>query len=192
MKRLIYLAFIMAMLSFLVFPPVVQARDSTRAPFDCLENNEQTYVTTVRSLINTTKDRIDIAKIDLPSFFMEQYSVWYARIAGEINAVNSAIKELKKVQALENFTGFYYQCQALGEVSLGEEIGWQLLAEDLAIKAQGVAGLEGLLTAVEKNLNSLSSGLDKRIEQIAQEVQRAEEGFAKWLESCDSRPARSY
>ena len=195
MKRLIYLALLLLMLSLMVFPPAVYASDPTYTPYDYLDEDEKAYVTNVRSWITVTKGRVDTAQTDLQTFFLQDYKTWFPAFLGELDDVNNGIGEIKKISAPSNFEEVAQQCQQLTGVT-GDYVAMFLNPAiaplDLSATAQAIAGLDARLTAVKNNLNKVWSSLDKRMKEIADVQKKLDEGVAKMLESCDFRPVRPY
>ena len=195
MKRLVYSLLLLFMLSLMVFPPAVYASDPTYTPYDYLDEQEKTYVTSMRSWITVTKTRIETAKTDLQTFFLQDYKTWYAGFLGELDAVNQGIGEIKKISAPGSFSDVAQQCQGLSGISV--EFAVMVLDPyiapvDLSSSAQAIAGMDGRLTAIVKSLNKIWSSLDKRTDEIAKAEKIGEEAIGKMLESCEFRPIFPY
>jgi hypothetical protein len=192
-KRYIYLGLLFFMLLFIVFPPAISAGDptSTPKPYDYLEQNEKTYVDNVRSQVSVIKGKIDSARTDLQTVFLQDYREWYASISNKLIEVNSAISALKQINPPDSFKSISTECQAIGSVSAAGGEGEQLFG-DLVAKAQAIASLESQLNGIEKKLNNLLSSIDSKIQGIAEEKEGLEKLLARLLESCMSRPAKPY
>lgn len=193
MKRYIYLGLIFSMLLLIVFPPAISASDptSTPKPYDYLEQNEKTYVDSVRSQVSVIKGKIDAARTDLQTVFLQDFREWYASITVKLNEVNSAISTLKQINPPESFKSISAECQAVGSVSAAGGEGEQILG-DLVAKAQAISSLESQLNGIEKKLNNLLSSIDSKIQGIAEEKEGLEKLLARLLESCMARPAKPY
>jgi hypothetical protein len=182
------------MLSLMAFPLATSAADDNRTSFDYLNDEEQIYVTRIRLLITQAKDKVDVARTDLQTFFLQDYRAWYARFLAELDAVDAAIYNLKQVSAPPDFSAFGQQCQSMA--GLPPDSADLFLSPDIVIftlveAAQTLAIVENNLNQLEQRLDNLNASLDKRIEEVAEAQKRGEELLDDFL-SCQARPARPY
>ncbi len=193
MKRIIYAGLILAMLLLIVFPPAIHAEDD-RDPFDYLNEAEQTYVTNMRSAIAEAKAKVDTARTDLQTFFLQDYPSWYNQFMSELNAINSVVNKIKQVNVPASFSVVGQQSQAL--VGVPADSSEMFLSPDIALftlveAAYALSVIDGNLKKVDQSLDSLSSSLETRVNEVAEAQKKGEEILDELL-SCAARPARAY
>jgi hypothetical protein len=195
MKRVIYLSLICLMLSMIVFPLRIKATDATKTPFEYLDQDEQAYVTTARSWITVTKGRIDTARTDLGTFFLQDFDTWRGGFLKEIGDINNGLDELGKMNPPGDYADIGNQCRAITRLSVEGTnmiISGGAYSQDFAIIARLMADYDARLQEKNQQLNKIWADINKQVDKCAKIAQKEEDIASSILESCSYRPVRPY
>jgi hypothetical protein len=178
------------MLLCIIVPPSLGATSTatdTRTDFDCLNSEEQAYVTGMQGAIAHAKDSAQTARADLGTVFLQGYEDWYKAFPVEVAQMNIAIDAVRNMQAPGTFSGVAAQAQKLEGVGVGHvkdvfdpyEVPMHLpeVAREVALFDEDFGGIIG-------DLNDLNSALDKRVAEVAK-LQRMGEDILGSMLSCD-------
>jgi hypothetical protein len=179
---------VLAMISAIFLTPAVHATDSTKVPWDYLDTDEKSFVTSVRADVIIAKIKLDNTKANLDTVMLQSLTEWESSMEKDLTALNQALMELDKLLVPEAFTEIKGQIKALVGINVGFFHDRLSITDDLIEYAIVLGDLSKSLSRVESSLNNLSKSLENKVKDIGQQRERNEQIAGEILNSCLGEP----
>jgi hypothetical protein len=190
-KTLVRSILVLAMILAIFLTPAVHAQDSTKAPWDYLNPDEQSFVTSVRADVIIAKIKLDNAKANLNTVMLQDLNDWESSMKKDLTELNQALMEFGKLPVPDAFTEIKGKIKTLVGINIGLLYDRMSISEHFLEYVVILSDLSKVLTKVESSINTLSENLEKTIRDIAKQRERNEQAAEEILNSCMGEPGPS-